>query len=344
MRILRMLSFTLVLSGTLSTLAAKNAFAVPFPAADDVDQKKLDEAVTWLKETPNFEGQYNYVMTVRIRLLFFWISKDDIGGGYIRIGRASGDPDLAVIKLLFGSDPAKAKGINRWGAGTEVVRQDTATGQRAESSAFLGFMKSSQGESVSAMQKELSNEKKNGQHRFEAIISRADNNRALSTTVPFYSATDFDLRQFPEAESLVMKELSNGQERKFHRLEGQGLACTSGRGFLSTIRELIQDSLNGVRTPTSLCYVYNAKQFTATLESVSPVAERTIHVTKRDGGKELNFTYRNVEEARFEVLNQVSGKRSNFTLIVGKTGADRGVPLQINYQPNWWFQVVLNRQ
>ncbi len=344
MRIFPRLIFTLVLIGTVLTLAGTHTFTLPVSTAEDTDQAALNEAANWLQETPNFAGQFNYIMTVRIRLLFFWISKDDVGGGYINIGRAANDPHLEVIKLLFGSDPAKAKGINRWGAGTEVVRQDAGAGQPVKSTAFLGFMKSSQGESVSAMQKELSNEKKKGQHRFEAIVSRVDPNRALSTTVPFYSATDFDRRQLPEIESLVMKELSNGQERKFHRVEGPSLSCTSGRGFLSTMRELIQDSLNGAKTPTSLCYVYNAKQYTATLEGVSPVAERAIHVTKRDGGKALNLTYRDVEEARFQVLNQESGSQSTFALLVGKAGADRGIPLQINYQPNWWFQVVLNRQ
>lgn len=319
-----------------------DAVANPANASQSADQAALDEAVRWLKDPPKFDGQYNYVMTVRIRLLFFWISKDDVGGGYINVGAAANDPNLEVIELLFGSDPAKAKGINRWGAGTEVLRRAAAGGQEGEASAFLGFMKSSEGQSVSAMQKELSNEKKQGQHRFEAIISRVDHDRAISTTVPFYSPTDFDLGQLPQAQSLVMKELSGGQQRNFHRVEGPGLTCTSARGFLSTMEELIQQSLSGAKMPASLCYVYNARQYTATLEGSSPVAQRSIHVVMRDGRKELNHTYRDVEEARFQILNHESGKRSNFTLLVGKSGAERGVPVQINYQPNWWFQIVLN--
>jgi hypothetical protein len=31
-----------------------------------------------------------------------------------------------------------------------------------------------------------------------------------------------------------------------------------------------------------------------------------------------------------------------FTIVLGTQGALRGVPVQIRYQPNFWFQVVLN--
>ena len=37
-----------------------------------------------------------------------------------------------------------------------------------------------------------------------------------------------------------------------------------------------------------------------------------------------------------------TGKPVNFTILVGTKGELRGVPVQIRYQPNWWFQVVLN--
>ena len=91
-------------------------------------------------------------MTCKLRLLFFWAGRDDVGGGYVRIGKASGEERQQMIQILFGSDPAKAPlAINRWGAGTEVLRS-ADSGQPA-ASAFFGFMKSSKGQSVLAMQK-----------------------------------------------------------------------------------------------------------------------------------------------------------------------------------------------
>jgi hypothetical protein len=47
-------------------------------------------------------------------------------------------------------------------------------------------------------------------------------------------------------------------------------------------------------------------------------------------------------EMEFVSTHKETGKKVNFTLMVGTQGALRGVPVQIRYQPNWWFQVVLN--
>jgi hypothetical protein len=44
----------------------------------------------------------------------------------------------------------------------------------------------------------------------------------------------------------------------------------------------------------------------------------------------------------FVSTHKITGKRIDFTIYVGRQGALRGVPVQICYQPNWWFQVVLN--
>ena len=177
---------------------ALTAAASPSDLAGSGDAPALSEALQWLSVPPRFHALYDFEMTVQVRLLLFWIGKDDVGGGYIKIGQAADDSSLEVIRLLFGSDPAKAHGINRWGAGTEVVRR--RSNGAAQASAFLGFMKSSKGESVGAMRQELSKEKREGQHRFEAIISRVDRGHAVSATVPFYLDHDFDLGELEPAE------------------------------------------------------------------------------------------------------------------------------------------------
>jgi hypothetical protein len=90
-------------------------------------------------------------MTARVRLLFFWAGKDDVGGGYIRRGISKDHPRQELLQVLFGSDPAKApRAINRWGAGTEVVwhrepASDSAKVDDVVASAFFGFMKASRG-------------------------------------------------------------------------------------------------------------------------------------------------------------------------------------------------------
>jgi hypothetical protein len=300
----------------------------------------MAETLQWFSASPRFDAKYDFDMTVQIRMLFFWIGKDDVGGGYIKIGQAADDSSLEVLRVLFGSDPIKARGINRWGAGTEVVKR--GAGGAAQSSAFLGFMKSSQGESVGAMRQELSNEKKAGQHRFEAIISRVDAGRAFSTTVPFYSDHDFDLRQLEPAEKVVLDQLKEGQGRKLRTLAGSSLGCNRGSGFLSTVQELADDALQGRHPPISLCYVYNSNLYTVTLESTRPVSEKTVHFTLSDTKQKFDRRYHDLQEARFQVVNHTTGNKSGFAILLGTSGGLRGAPVQINYQPNWWFQITLN--
>jgi len=303
------------------------------------DQAAVREALHWLDAPPRFDASYDYEMTVQIRLLLFWIGKDDVGGGYVRVGKAADDPNLEFIRLLFGSDPAKTRGINRWGGGTEAVR--TGQGDTRGSSVFMGFMKSSKGESVRAMQQELAKENSGGSHQFEAIISRVDPGRAISTTVPFSSDRDFNFRDLAPAETAVRDRLRDGDERTFHAVEKPELGCNRGRGFLSTVLELDDRALQRPAGPVTLCYVYNSKQYTLTLEKTRAIPEKAVHYTLRDTKRTVDQTYSNLVEAQYQI-NGPAGKKTDFAILLGTDGALRGAPVQINYQPNWWFQITLN--
>ena len=311
-------------------------------AADAPEQAAIKEAVNWIRATPRLRAEYDYIMTCRLRLLFFWLGRDDLGGGYIKTGQAADDPSLEMIQLLFGSDPAKApRAINRWGAGTEVLRSGGS--KTPLSSAFVGFMKPSKGESVSAMQGELAQERSGGKYLFEAIISRVDGAQAVSITVPFYSDKDYDMHQLDEAQKLALGQLGDGQTRKFHRLDGPARrGCSRPGGFLSTAAELLERSLTEQKTPISLCYVYNARLYSLTLQRVIPIPTESLHITLKDKGQRMDQSYRDLKESDFQIYNQESGAKTDFSVLLGTTGELRGVPVQINYQPNWWFQIVLN--
>ncbi len=301
---------------------------------------RFAEALRWLNAPPRFDAEHDYDLTVNIRMLVFWIAKEDMGGGYVKVGEAAGDPSLEIIRLLFGSDPVKARGINRWGAATEVAKRDP--GGAVQSSAFFGFMKSSQADSAGAMQQELSKEKEQGQHRFEAIISRVDPGSAVSTTVPFYSDRDFDYRELEPAENTVLQEIESGADRKFHDLEGGKAACGRSNGFLSTVQDLANEALDNAKLPASLCYLYNSKEYMLTLDSSRAIAEKTVDFTLSESKQKVKHTYRGLREARFHVLNQATGRKTYFTLLLGTAGSLRGAPVQIDYQPNWWFRIILN--
>jgi hypothetical protein len=335
------------------------------PAGPDAgNQAALQEAASWILRENEVESEYHYVMTCKLRMLLFWAGRDDVGAGYVRIGKAA--ERQRMIQVLFGSDPAKAPlAINRWGAGTEVLR--SADSVQPAASAFFGFMKSSKGQSALAMRKELSQEKSNGAHLFEGIISRVEADQALSTAVPFASNQDFNMFQYKEAEKATLQQLGKNPSRRIRRLDGAAApACPRLGEFLSTTLELIDAALADRPTPSSLCYIYNARHYTATLLSVRPVAEKTVHVSLRGkgapapaggppsrrtnpstaeprvAGGALDRSYRHLKDAHFEVVGQETGTKSYFDILLGTEGSLRGSPLQITYQPNWWFQVILN--
>jgi hypothetical protein len=304
------------------------------------------EALGWVRNAPRDLRELDYVMTVRVRLLFFWVGKDDVGGGYIRRGVSQEDPRDEFLQVLFGSDPAKApRAINRWGAGTEVVQhkdpvRDMASPGDIQASAFFGFMKSSRGKSVSEMQEELRKEKEQGQHLFTGIVSRVESNQAISLVVPLTSNQDFTLHQYVEAEPLMLEELSSSQLPV--RMLNNALICPRAGEFLGTVSELANLAMQNPKSATSLCYVHDAQANTLTLEHVEPLRQLNVKVNASKGGVLTDATYKDVLQADFVSSNQATSKRVYFTIILGTQGALRGVPVQIRYQPNFWFQVVLN--
>jgi len=77
----------------------------------------------------------------------------------------------------------------------------------AESSTFFGFMKVSSGASAAEMEKELAREKRGGSFLFSAIINQGEPNFDFAKVVPFSSDTDFTIRQFDQAKSMVSDRL-----------------------------------------------------------------------------------------------------------------------------------------
>jgi hypothetical protein len=302
--------------------------------------------------------EYDYEMTARVRLLFFWAGKDDVGGGYIRRGVAANNPREEMLEILLGSDPAKApRAINRWGAGTEAVwhkgpigalGSGDSGGDDVVASTFFGFMKSSAGKSVSEMQDELKKEKSGGAHQFKGIVSQVESGYARSLVVPLASDQDYTLHQYPDAEQVILGKL-RAAEKPTRVLEDTG-ACARAGGFLDAVTQLADGAVRagssaggGNAAPAkSLCYVYDSQVNTLTLEHVETIEKFDVKVSTAKGGTPAEKSYEHLLQADFVSAHQATGKRVYFTIVLGTQGELRGVPVQIRYQPNWWFQVVLN--
>ena len=327
-------------------LALLSALVPPAAKTTTSDRVPIVEALAWVRSAPRDVAQFDYVMTARLRLLFFWAGKDDVGGGYIRMGVSKTDPRQELLQVLFGSDPAKApRAINRWGAGTEVVWHKDPAVHPAKiddvvASAFFGFMKSSKGKSISEMQEELRKEKNGGEHQFTGILSRVESGRAISLVVPLASSEDYNLHQYAEAEPIMLEKLSTSEHPA--RTLDNAPGCPRAGEFLGTVSQLTDAAAEGVKAPQSLCYVYDAQVDTLTLEHVEPIRTLAVKVSSSKGGMLTEQTYTALLQTDFVSANQTTGKKVSFTILLGTQGALRGVPVQIRYQPNWWFQVVLN--
>jgi hypothetical protein len=164
--------------------------------------------------------------------------------------------------------------------------------------------------------------------------------RALSLKVPLQSNTDFNLHDYDSAEPLMLQRLGDSAQ-PVHSLQ-DAARCPRSAEFLATVAELMDESLAGQAAPVARCYVYDAQENTLTLEKITPA--ESLPVTLRGPNKTvlLNITYKNLLQLDFVSSHKLTGKSVYFTVFAGTQGALRGVPVQICYQPNWWFQVVLN--
>jgi len=72
------------------------------------------------------------------------------------------------------------------------------------------------------------------------------------------------------------------------------------------------------------------------------VASLPVQLHAADKTPLLDTTYSNLVQLDFVSTHKLTGKKVYFTILVGTDPPLRGVPVQIRYQPNWWFHVVLN--
>jgi hypothetical protein len=213
----------------------------------------------------------------------------------------------------------------------------------ADSSTFFGFMKVSSGTSMAAMQKELAKEKEGeSKFLFSATISEARPTGSFAKVVPFPSDQDFTIHQLDQAAPAVFDRLAvpGGVLRSVDA--SQMRACGRAEGFLSSISDLIDEALKGTQVPQTLCYVFNGDRFSLRLSRVTPVPQETVQLALHEEPHKYVRTYHDLLSLHFDNYNETKKTGSGFDLLVGTSGKLRGMPVRISYQPNWWFQVVLN--
>jgi hypothetical protein len=327
-------------------LAGALALGAQLTQADGIPPKaeeSLRAATEWVRNPPAVRGNYEYAMTARLRLLFFWVTRHDVGGGTIRRGAVRDDPQRELISLLIGSDPAKARKINRWGAAMEVVRRAEDETRTPETSVFFGFMTRAKAEETSDETKaRMEKEKSAKEFEYQAVIARLDRGQGVAKTVPFATEKELDIYQFAPMKERVFAELDGGAGKFRETPPAMRQKCARVSGFLASVAELVDRALERGVKKDEVCYIHYGELYTLKLTGAQAVPEKIVKFEMKTEPKISEHTYKDLLNTEFQVINHQTGKKTEFSLLLATHGRLRGAPVQITYQPNWWFQVVLN--
>src|SRR5690242_2607993 len=105
-------------------------------------------------------AQRSYRLKAGVRLLLFWIRRDDVGDATLTW--RAGPGEHRILEFLVGSDPERApRHINRWGFIAEEVRPPDVD--------LLGIMSKSDEQSVDDARSRVEAEGKDAKHPYVAI-------------------------------------------------------------------------------------------------------------------------------------------------------------------------------
>lgn len=298
------------------------------------------------------EATYPYVMRGKVRLLFFWVGKDDVGGGTIKVAddaTIDGSERRERIEILFGSNPERVPGgHNRWGYAFETAtwrdRQNEAP--YLEHSLLEGFMRRSNEESLSEVT--AKGEAEEGLFWFTGTRSEVTPSGATAEIRYFSSKENFDYRRADPIREGYQRRLAEGPPDKRRELDNR-ISYEAPYGFLSATRRLLNETVAAFqsgdarvrKTRPSLTYVYNAKLYRLTVEDLDYAESFRLDTPKADGAR-ASLTIKDVAHVSFRIRRLDSEYEHDFTVSIPLGGALAGVPVRIVDKPRWWLRVELD--
>jgi hypothetical protein len=275
------------------------------------------QAATLLQGRIPVVAEQRYRLIGKVRLLLFWVGKDDVGGARLRWRRADGETGY---DLLIGSDPARApRKMNRWGFIMEESRADATT--------VLGVMKKGQEQTLD----EVKSNETAGEVAFDMVNASVDATESVARLTTAKVRRDYSFHELSPLLGQLVKEAPSPTERR------TAVPAGGRKGLLHAVADLVQESVEAVRATSrpparkSLPYVYYRKQYdlARTASSVE---------TKQSYG---GVRYARLVRSDYEITARGESWTEHFTLVCGIDGPLAGVPVFISYQPRWWFKVEL---
>ena len=288
---------------------------------------------------------FSYRMKGKVRLLLFWVGKDDVGGGHVAVMKGSNAESEVVMEafeVLFGSNPARVPGrINRWGYGREWFIRDQATNglNGVRESVFEGYMRKSDEESLSEVRKNEAKRQAGEGFLYEGIRSRVVPGDASSEKWRFVVHDEFDYRT-PQQLDCRFLERSSQPPDDVIRLDRADIQPV---GFLSAINSFVSRIVDVEkalhrRDLKPLDYAYNARLYTLRVRDIDYRDRFSIPLPGKLGRRE----FRDVAEIKFDVRRKGSRKGHTFVLWVPRSGEYQGIPVRIVDRPRWWLRIELN--
>ncbi len=253
--------------------------------------------------------RHHYSIDARVRpLLFFWISRHDVGDAVVTRRRRDGD---AVYSLLIGSDPDRApRRINRWGYIEEEV-----SGEEAH---LVGLMTQSDEESLDDAKAGLRHQEA-GDHPFKLIRGTVDEGTAKSVVMSVGAPQNYSFHQLRTVLDLAKRESEGGSSRTIHLPPG------TRPGFLVALDEAMRTGA------ASIPYVYYGRIY-----DLRRTHARAIPDLRLDDG-----SCGPAVAADFVVTSRYDGEETRFSMTYGTEGRFANVPLKASYRPRWWLEVGL---
>ncbi len=320
-------------------------------------------------KTPDLAAQSSkqvlpYRMKGKVKLLFFWVGKDNVGGGHItRTLRADSRSGNWVdgVEVLFGSNPDRVPGgINRWGYGREWAYWNSGLDRgrsSLERTVFEGFMRKSDEESLDEVRKGEDRLRQKGQFDYEGIVSTVLPDRAFSQIRRFSAQEDFDFRQPQKAACSFQERMDSFPADEEKDLNNEG-HYQQPLGFLTAVREAISEALRLHEQGTAenaeaskalkplkkarYPYVYNAKPHHLRVTKVKYHDRFKLPLKGADGSKAGHRTFERVAQIHFKAGDAGSKDGHAFFLYIPLQGEFRGLPIRIVDKPRWWLKVQLD--
>jgi len=292
-----------------------------------------------------------YRMRGEIRVLLFWLGRDDVGGGRITLRRGGATPRrhwTEEIEVSFGSNPDRIPGrINRWGYGREISEWRQTSDEiapRLIGTKFEGLMRRSDEKSLAQARQENKLAAANHLFRFAATESRVFPGEASSEIRIFSEPEEFHYRHPEGLLARYRMRLGQAPADEKEYLLNRPPVYDLPYGFLTGLAELIrkiaatpeeQPAAWVVRKPW-LTFVYNAKPYRLEVLRIKEEEEFRLPA------KPATMRMPRVARVQLRSLNTVKGTRTDFDLWLPMSGELKGVPLRIQLQPRWWLRLRLD--